>query len=226
MPNCQCIAVIGAGGKTTLLRLLGHAHAREHVLLTTTTHIYPFGPDGCDRLCVDPDPAALHAALAVPGVVCAGCTAAEGKLTGLPEPVWETARAASDWIFYEADGSKHLPLKLHRPVEPVIRPDTDLCLLVAGLSALGQPVGAVVHRYGLHPVWQAAPDRPTGTDEILYCIREGLAASGMPRTRCRVLLSQADTPARYAAGAAIRDVLTAEGISADFFDRDNFHPPV
>lgn len=226
MPNCQCIAVIGAGGKTTLLRLLGRTHAREHVLLTTTTHIYPFGPDGCDRLCVDPDPAALRAALAAPGVVCAGRTAAEGKLTGLPAPVWAAARAACDWIFYEADGSKHLPLKLHRPDEPVIRPGTDLCLLVAGLSALGQPVGAVVHRYGLHPVWQADPTLPIGTDEILYCIREGLAASRIPRARCRVLLSQADTPARSAAGAAIRDTLTAEGIPADLFDRNNFRPPV
>ena len=41
----RCVAVIGSGGKSTLLRALGEdAAARgERVVLATTTHFLPFG---------------------------------------------------------------------------------------------------------------------------------------------------------------------------------------
>ena len=57
------IAVIGAGGKTTALARLAARCRDAHVLLTTTTHILPFAPPVCDRLCVTPDAGALRAAL-------------------------------------------------------------------------------------------------------------------------------------------------------------------
>ena len=39
-----CIAVMGAGGKTTAVRSLAHRLSGFSVLWTTTTHIYPAAP--------------------------------------------------------------------------------------------------------------------------------------------------------------------------------------
>ena len=186
------IAVIGAGGKTTALARLAARCRDAHVLLTTTTHILPFAPPVCDRLCVTPDAGALRAALQAPGVTCAGMAAGDGKLTALPAPLWELVCRQADFIFYEADGAKRLPLKLHAAHEPVIQPETDWCLVVAGLSAWGKPVGQAVHRYALRPEWAAEPGRPVDAAVILACVQDAIAACGMPQARLAVLLNQAD----------------------------------
>lgn len=211
----RSIAILGAGGKTTLLAALAQAARPARVLITTTTHIYPFGSDVCDRLCIDPDAQTLRQACAAPGVTCAGSTAADGKLGALPEDV--RVHAAPDYLFYEADGAARRPLKLHRPDEPVILPDTACCVLVAGLSALGQPVSTAVHRFALHPAWQADPAHPVSAADILLCIREGLAAAGQP---CCVLLSQCTDPERMQAARQLLQALHADGIPAAIFDRE------
>ena len=131
------IAVIGAGGKTTTFSKLAGLHRAERVLLTTTTHIFPFSPPVCDRLCIAPTAEEIAQALAQPGVVCAGVPSKNGKLTGLSEEILQAAGQSADWIFYEADGAKCLPLKLHSGAEPVILPGTAHCFIVAGLSAWG-----------------------------------------------------------------------------------------
>ena len=70
-------AVIGSGGKTTLLRTLSR-ELPGTVLLATTTHILPF--EGVP-LVTDGGEAAVRRALAESRVVCVGTPAAEGKLT-------------------------------------------------------------------------------------------------------------------------------------------------
>ena len=54
MSAIRKVAIIGAGGKTTLLRMLSEHHRTKHVLVTTTTHILPFFPPDVERLCIDP----------------------------------------------------------------------------------------------------------------------------------------------------------------------------
>ena len=72
-----CIAVLGAGGKTTAVRSLAHRLCGFSVLWTTTTHIYPAAPEDCRLRLAAPTAARLAAALAAPGVVCAGVPAGE-----------------------------------------------------------------------------------------------------------------------------------------------------
>lgn len=55
MHSAKCIAVIGAGGKTTTLSKLADLHRAERVLLTTTTHIFPFS-HRCATGCVSHRP--------------------------------------------------------------------------------------------------------------------------------------------------------------------------
>ena len=97
-------AVIGSGGKTSLLRVLAQELSRRgSVLLATTTHI--MRPDWCPFAETE---AALRAAFARSPIACAGAFTPEGKLTAPDFPGWQTA---ADFVLVEADGSRprHTP---------------------------------------------------------------------------------------------------------------------
>ena len=207
-----CIAVMGAGGKTTAVRSLAHRLSGFSVLWTTTTHIYPAAPGDCRLLLRAPAPAALAAALAVPGVVCAGTPAGE-KLTALSPAAWTAACKAADYIVCEADGAHRLPLKLHRADEPVLPAETTHILIVLGLSALGRPVGEVVHRYALHPAWAAHPAAPVGVAELCLCAEEAAARCGVPKENIRLLFNQADDKTRREAGRQAAGALSRQGFA-------------
>ena len=212
MQHAKLAAVIGAGGKTTALARLAGLHRAERVLLTTTTHIFPFSPPVCDRLCISPTAAVLAQALRSPGVVCAGVGSAGGKLTGLSGPEMQAALAQADWIFYEADGAKRLPLKLHAGHEPVMLPGTAHCFVVAGLSALGAPICRAVHRYDLRAEWARDPWRPVDGSVIAACVDDAVRACGLPQTRLTVLLNQADVPADGRAVQSLAESLKRAGL--------------
>ncbi len=207
-----CIAVMGAGGKTTAVRSLAHRLSGFSVLWTTTTHIYPAPPGDCRLLLRSPAPDALAAALAVPGVVCAGTPAGE-KLTALSPEGWAASCKAADYIVCEADGAHRLPLKLHRADEPVLPAETTHVLIVLGLSALGRPVGEVVHRYALHPAWAAHPAAPVGVAELCVCAKEAAARCGVPKENIRLLFNQADDKRRMEAGRQAAAALSRQGFA-------------
>ena len=134
-------AVIGSGGKTSLLARL----ARElpgTVLLTTTTHIRPFA--GVPLLtCADEDE--LRRVLTRDRVLCLGTRAENGKLTAPAVPIAHLA-ALADFVLVEADGSRSLPIKAHAPHEPVIPPEARQTICVVGASGFGRPITQTVHR--------------------------------------------------------------------------------
>lgn len=205
-----CIAVLGAGGKTTAVRSLAHRLCGFSVLWTTTTHIYPAAPEDCRLRLADPTAARLSAALAAPGVVCAGVPAGE-KWTALPPEVFAAGCRAADYILCEADGAHRLPLKLHRPDEPVLPAETTHALIVVGLSALGRPVEEVVHRYALHSAWAKAPRTPVGVEELCFCAEEAAARCPLPQKNIRLLFNQADDEKLLAAGRQAAAALTRQG---------------
>lgn len=206
------ISIVGAGGKTTALRTLMHELSAQRVLATTSTHIFPFAPPDCRITLIDPSPDALLDQLRLPGVVCAGKKAKDGKFCSLSPALLAQAAEAADIVLCEADGAHCHPLKLHRSDEPVLPPQTDLVLIIAGLSALGQPVCETVHRYILHPDWAANPKQIVGAPELLYCVRETAAACKLPADKLHVLLNQADTPAIASQAEPIAKALRADGL--------------
>lgn len=133
-------AVIGGGGKTTLLRTLGEELSREgRVLLCTTTKIRPF-----------PGIPTAHTAkeletLGHLRLLCAGTPLEGGKLTAPGLPMAELA-GGFDYVLVEADGSRGLPMKAHAPHEPVIPAQAQEIILVLGASGFGQPISAAAHR--------------------------------------------------------------------------------
>ena len=159
-------AIIGSGGKSTLLKTLGLELMRAggRVLLCTTTHMFPVAGvpwDGSSRrLDAAPwKPGALHA----PGCTCEACSGLvrgsicqagvldpeTGKLSSPAEPPDELAQRF-DYVLAEADGSKRLPLKAHAAWEPVLPPERSRTVCVFGASALGQPIQDAAHRPELY----------------------------------------------------------------------------
>ena len=133
-------AVIGGGGKTSLLRALGRELSRQHrVVLCTTTKIYPFPDLPCART------AAELNALAGEPLICTGTDAPGGKLTVPPVSLTELARIY-DYVLVEADGSAGRPMKAHAAHEPVIPPEARRRLLVVGASGFGCPIEKAAHR--------------------------------------------------------------------------------
>lgn len=154
-------AIIGSGGKTTLLRTLS-GELPGRVLLCTSTHFQGYA----DLPTVtDPTAADLRKALAAHPIVCAAGRSPTGKLVdcGLP---YETLADLADFVLVEADGSRRRPLKAHARHEPVIPPCTRQVICVVGLSGLHRPVSEVVHRpelfcplVGCTPEDEATPER-------------------------------------------------------------------
>ena len=145
-------AVMGSGGKTSLLyQLAEELRPRGTVLLATTTHImkppqYPFAVTAEE----------LTAALAAYGAACAGCYTPEGKLTAPSFQGWQQA----------ADGSKRLPAKAHETWEPVLPPERTRTVCVLGASAFGQPIRQAAHRPAIYARLAGAPWSAAITPEM------------------------------------------------------------
>ena len=101
------IAVVGSGGKTTLIKKLAARYRREGktVLVTTTTHMFIEE----DTLLTD-DAEQIISAIQETGYAMAGVP--DGiKIKALSRETFEAVCACADVVLVEADGSKHMPLK-------------------------------------------------------------------------------------------------------------------
>ncbi len=129
-------AIIGSGGKTTLIDRLWR-ELPGTVIVCTSTHIYPAAELPLFTGKLEQMPVQK---------LCLGTPAAEGKLTA-PEQDFETLKQLADYVLVEADGAKKLPLKAHLDYEPVIPPCADRTICVVGLSGLGRPIRTAAHRF-------------------------------------------------------------------------------
>lgn len=205
----KLIAIIGAGGKTSTMLALAERRRDSRVLITTTTHIYPVLPPVSREFLDHPQEQQLLEALEKPGVVCAGILAGEKKLAGLPEPLFRKAADKAELTICEADGARMHPMKLHRPGEPVIPSDADLCILVAGLSALGKPVSQVIHRWQRR--WADQPEQIAGISEMEACILEAVSLVPEGNCRIRIFLNQLDAMEHPEEGRSLEKILQEKG---------------
>lgn len=165
-------AVIGSGGKTTLLRTLAE-ELPGRVLLCTSTHFMGYKDL---PMVLDPTQADLLDALAKHPIVCAAGRSPTGKLVdcGLP---YEALADLADFVLVEADGSRQRPLKSHAGHEPVIPACSRQVICVVGLSGLHRPVSEAVHRPELFcPMVSCVPEDEATPQRVAQAlIREHLA---------------------------------------------------
>ncbi len=189
------IAVVGAGGKTTVSHIIGKrlAGMGRKVLFTTTTKILmpPFGevylgePD-----CIKADASFLVAARRLLD---------HQKLKGYSPEDIQTISGLHlfDDIVVEADGANRKPIKIPNDTEPVYPPDVDLIIGVIGLDSLGQPLSDdVVHRKELFAaVTGASLDESITISHALSLINHpgGLFKSAPASVPKVVFLNKCDT---------------------------------
>lgn len=182
------IAVVGAGGKTTLIKRMAKEYLAENksVLITTSTHMF-----WEEETLVTDDPKEIIDALEKKRFCFAGREAedkeavpesskdlsysktnARKKITALSPKTYEEVCSHSDVVLIEADGSRGLPLKFPNETEPVIYGNVDEIIVVFGIHSLGRKVKDVVHRWELVKDF-LSPDATVTLECIQLLIQKG-----------------------------------------------------
>lgn len=199
------VAFAGAGGKTSCILELADAWREQgkKVLVTTSTHMekpetFPL------PTVIENREEKIMEALKKKGAVLAGLPALQGgKIQGLPVETYQRVCKEADCVLVEADGSRRFPVKVPKKGEPVIYENITHILILAGASALGQPLDRVCHRLeeaqGLFRQiqWEKVWDSSFPVTESLL---GGLLEAGyiqplkrrFPDKKIAVLLNQAD----------------------------------
>ena len=206
------VSLVGGGGKTTLLYAMAALCARKgwKTLATTTTHILQ--PTGGVWAQTDAELRALWERGRF-GVV--GTAAPDGKLTVPPQKSLARWMAQADIVLIEADGAKRMPCKAPAAHEPVLLPQSDLVLAVAGASALGKPLKDVCFRAELAAALLGVPEDASLTPALLAKLLAS-EAGGRKAVGSRpftAVINQVDTDAcRQLAGQTARLLTDRYGV--------------
>lgn len=192
-------AIIGGGGKTSLLYALAEElNARGSVIVTTSAkirrpeHLPVADPESLE---------ALSAALKAASPLCLGSPWPENKLAA-PALPWAALPRAADYVLVEADGSRGLPAKAHAAHEPVIPPEAGNVILVLGADAFGRPISQVCHRPERFAALAGAePDAPL-TPALWARVIETEDYGNM------VYVNKCESPADWANTAALAALVT------------------
>ena len=216
MERGACIALIGGGGKTSLmLALATHAVAGGlTVAITTTTRIWP--PAGIPLILHSGSPdfeLDIRRRLAEnPCIAIGTALSADGKVIGLNRADLCRLRLIGvvDAIVCEADGSAGRPLKVHGEHEPLVPACATCVVAVAGMDALGVAAGPeVVHRFEeyvrLFSDGSHEPVTPRRFADLL--VRATCKISGSPRIL--YALNKVDNVEARRAAAAVEAELRA-----------------
>lgn len=144
------LTLIGSGGKTSLLWLLGVSFPTWRILLTTTTKMsdepwrlfrrFIDDVDLCQQFYPE-EPGSYLLAQRLPD---------SEKLQSLPVDVLRPLLPRYDLVVIEGDGSQRRPLKGWADHEPVVLADTTITVGILPLSIVGrQADDTTIHRFSL-----------------------------------------------------------------------------
>lgn len=170
------VAVVGCGGKTSLISLLAQENAAQGVLVAPTTRI------------------GIAQRLFRPGITYLGQVQGE-KFSAAPLEEIRAASAAYPLTLMEADGSQGLPLKGWADHEPVVPDFATFTIGVVSARAVGLAATPEhVHRLPLFLAQTGLGEGGlVGEAAVARMIRWCLERHG--KGRWAVAINQADTPA-------------------------------
>ena len=202
-------ALIGGGGKTTLMYTLAEElRHRGTVVVTTSTHIQR--PEQYPVLTAADD---VAAALAEHGAVCVASESPEGKLCA-PALSFEALAALADFVLVEADGSKRLPLKAHAPHEPVIPPNARRIIYVVGADGFGRPIRQVCHRPERYAALCGAAE-----DDLVTPALEAAVLHAEGYDTGWVYINKVETPEDWRNAEALAALLPGKVIAGSLWER-------
>lgn len=211
LDQAPVIALVGAGGKTTLMYALAERSRAlgRSTLATTTTHIFrPQGPENCRDL------GQCQARWRQGEYAVWGTEGPAGKLGALSPEDFSTALAAADQVLVEADGARRMACKAPAAHEPQIPAQAGLVVAVAGLTALGRSVAEGCFR----PEWVCAllgcsMDHiltPAGLARLLAS--EAGGRKGVGGRAYWAVLNQCDGPRQMDQGLEVLKALAHQGV--------------
>lgn len=135
--NSAIVAVVGCGGKTTLIESLAAEFRGKKVLVSPTTKCFPPASDDAVLRATE---AACQNHRPVAGTQYLGIqNPATGKLEALPSQLLADMLEGYDIALLEADGSRGLPCKGWLDNEPVVPPYCTHTVGVVTISPVGRP---------------------------------------------------------------------------------------
>ncbi len=223
--NWPCIALVGAGGKTTALFQLARmlAPRAAGALVTTTTHLgidqaqtadRSLRIDNSDDLRVGLEQIAPGEVFLITGPSLHDSPRLKGLSDELMDQLWKAAQERHLPLLVEADGARCKPLKAPAAYEPVIPDCANMVIVCAGLSGLGQPLeDGIVHRSKIFTELTGLKPGEVITPKALACLLthpNGGLKNILPGMRRVLLLNQADTPALEAQANEIAEHIADE----------------
>jgi len=226
------IALVGAGGKTTLMFRLARelAWAGKNVLTTTTTKIYYPSSRQSRHVIICGNFSRIvkqvrallqhhHHITAAAGDLATD--KADDKKRGLAKKLvgfqpamiqrlWETG--LFNHILVEADGAAQLPLKAPASHEPVIPSQTKKVLALIGLKAVGKPLNQDwVFRPEIYSQLSGLPLNAPVTPQSVVTVLlhpQGILQGCPANIPCDLFLNQADDQRAYNTGNKIAVLLS------------------
>jgi len=171
------VALVGGGGKTSLMIALGQSlvAAGQRVVLTTTTRIASHELALAPAACPAGDDEALAAALAAVGCCLVTREVGPHKAAGVePDmPQHWLARPDVDVVVVEADGAAQRPVKLPAAHEPALPVGVTLLVALVGIDALSGPLEQVAHRPERVAAWLGISPEERLTPALLARLAAG-----------------------------------------------------
>jgi molybdenum cofactor cytidylyltransferase len=214
----EMVCLVGAGGKTSLLKRLARECPPDspRLLVTTSTKMRRSELESCGPLVLEADDGALLRALTrrdTQVISAARALTPDGKALGLSVDVLDSIYDAGFFplILVEADGARGQDLKAPGPGEPVIPSTATTVLAVVGVGVLGRPLADPrVHRPE-HVASVAKQD--VGSlitwETVTRVLRryQVLCTEMAPRVTFVPIVNQADTPQRLEHAVDLADHL-------------------
>ncbi len=147
VPGGGVVALVGAGGKKSLMYALARASSGG-VALTTTVRISPYDSRQVDAI-VDIDTPAASAAGAGRVVAWQGALHRHGRLRGIPLQTLAALDLGAHFplVLVKADGARGRLVKAPAAHEPVLPPASDHVLALCSVRAVGRPLDQrIAHR--------------------------------------------------------------------------------
>lgn len=209
----ELVAIVGAGGKSTVLFTLGRELAADSrkVILTTTTKMAQ--DQVTDPACWSVDPGDVDRALEPGEPLFVAVGTVPGKITG---PSAEEVNrlfdeTTADVVVVEADGARSMSIKAPADHEPVIPSRSTLVVVVVGIDAVGCPLSDVAHRPDRIEAitGQSADAIVTVADVAAILLHPEGGLKGIPDTARVAIAITKVTPKTRQAAAGLRAILAA-----------------